>query len=662
MRLALILSAIQPRIGGVLLRGEKGTAKSTAVRALACLLPGEAPLRTLPLGATEDRLAGGLDLARSVAAGRAVFSPGLLAAVDCGVLYVDEVNLLDDHLVDLVLDAAASGVNRVEREGLSTTHPARFALVGTMNPEEGALRPQLLDRFGLCVEIVAERDVPLRAELLRRRAAYDADPFGFAGRWQAEQDVLRHRLARARTEVAGVRLGPAVAGTVAELCRSAHVAGHRADLVLAEAARAHAAWHGRGEAAVADVLAVAELALVHRRRDALPAPPSAPQPPDPPEQAPEDDTTQDAGSDGPQDDSADGPDTPPESAADDPAPQDSATPEAGTDQPGPSDHAGLVGPDGAQTEASDDLPDEGGPVDGQLPTPVPGDPFRVRSLEPDTDRKARRGSGRRHRSRSADRRGRYVRSRPTDRADDLALDATLRAAAVHQRARRAAQQADYRDCSEDGSVPAPSVLVRRSDWQAKVREHRTGSCILFVVDASGSMGARGRMVASKGAVLSLLLDAYQKRDKVALITFRRRDAEVLLPPTASIDIANRLLEEMPVGGRTPLAAGLVAAADLVEPLLRREPLLRPMVILISDGRANAALDLPDAQAHSQALDYARHLAQDRRVSWVVVDTEDPRALRLGLAKDLAAALNAPCYAIDDLHADDLVGLVKGHPR
>lgn len=675
MRLALLLVAVNPRIGGVLLRGEKGTAKSTAVRALAELLPGT-PLRTLPLGATEDRVAGGLDLGRSVSAGRAVFAPGLLAAVDGGVLYVDEVNLLDDHLADLVLDAAASGVNRVEREGLSVTHPSRFALVGTMNPEEGGLRPQLLDRFGLCVDVAGEQDPADRVELLRRRQAYDADPIGFAGRWAAEQARLVGRLGAARQRVELVATPGDVSATIAELARSAYVAGHRADLAVTEAARAHAAWESRDRVTIADVLAVVELALAHRRREALPAPPRAPDRAQDPPQASQDG----AGHQGSEDTHPAGPDEPSTDGADGPANTVHDTHESGdgtaeADQP--ADHEGLIGPDGAQAELTDEPPDAGpGPTDGQLPAPAPGEPFRVRAIEPDTDRRARRGSGRRHRSRSADRRGRYVRARPSDSCDDLALDATLRAAAVHQKARRA-RTCDGVDTDStavgtgraDAAQGAPSAAehqgaarldVRPQDWHTKVRERRTGSCILFVVDASGSMAARGRMVASKGAVLSLLLDAYQKRDKVALVAFRRREAQVLLPPTASVDVASRLLEELPVGGRTPLSAGLLAAADVLAPLLRREPLLRPLVVVVSDGRANAAIAAPDAQARTESLGLAARLADDERITWVVVDTEDPRGLRLGLARDLATALRARCYAIDDLHADDLVGLVKGH--
>ncbi|MDQ1307133.1 MAG: magnesium chelatase subunit, partial [Actinomycetota bacterium] len=274
-----------------------------------------------------------------------------------------------------------------------------------------------------------------------------------------------------------------------------------------------------------------------------------------------------------------------------------------------------------------------------------GDPFRTRPLRPVEDRLARSGSGRRHRSRSADRRGRYVRSRPATDCHDLALDATLRAAAAHQAGRR---------------VPGSSGLVIRPvDWHRKIRRRRVGTLIMFVVDASGSMGARGRMVASKGAVLSLLLDAYQQRDRVSLVVFRRADAQVLLPPTASVEVASRLLHQLPVGGRTPLAAGLATAYQALRPAMVREPDLRPLAILITDGHATAGLHggLGDL---AEACGVAARIATDRRIRWIVVDTEDPTGVRLHHAERIAAALGAPVFGLAELKATDLVTVVKGH--
>ena len=276
-----------------------------------------------------------------------------------------------------------------------------------------------------------------------------------------------------------------------------------------------------------------------------------------------------------------------------------------------------------------------------------GDPFAVRPLEPSQDRFARRACGRRLRTRSNDRRGRYVSARPTDRPDDLALDATLRAAAVHQKSRRATERPDL------------AVHVKPIDWRAKVRAGRAASCVIFVVDASGSMGSRGRMTASKGAVLSLLLDAYVKRDRVCLIGFRRDRAEVLVPVTSSVEVAQHGLAELPVGGRTPLSAGLIKACEVVRPLLLKDPGLRPLLVLVTDGRSNVSLDgRPNSRATDEAIRVATKLGVDTRLSWVVIDTEDPRGIQLSRARDIATALGGPCLRIDDLRADDLVNVVS----
>ncbi len=274
LQLALILCAVHPGIGGVLVRGEKGTAKSTVVRALAQLLPpivdesGARPARLveLPVGATEDRVVGSLDLERVLRDGEQAFKPGLLAAAHHGVLYVDEVNLLHDHLVDVLLDAAAMGRVHIERDGVSASHPARFVLVGTMNPEEGELRPQLLDRFGLTVDVVASRAVDVRMAVVRRRLDYEADPVGFAARYATADREVAERILSARDRLDEVALDTVELRRIAALCASFDVDGMRADLVVARTATAHAAWRGGNAVTEDDVRVAAELALPHRRR------------------------------------------------------------------------------------------------------------------------------------------------------------------------------------------------------------------------------------------------------------------------------------------------------------------------------------------------------------------------------------------------------------
>lgn len=282
LKLALCLAAIDPAIGGVLIEGPRGMAKSTLARGVAQLLPG-GHFVTLPLGASEERIVGTLDLDAALGEGRAQFSPGLLAKADNGVLYVDEVNLLPDHLVDLLLDVAASGINHVERDGISHQHRARFVLIGTMNPEEGQLRPQLLDRFGLNVILDAQPQPAERAEIIRRRLAFDADPHAFVQHWASAQQALGERCLKARELLGQIALDDASVNEIAQRCYAAGVDGLRADLVWLRAARAHAAWRGDTQIATADIDAVEPFALQHRRRH---TPPAAAQPPQSPAPSP----------------------------------------------------------------------------------------------------------------------------------------------------------------------------------------------------------------------------------------------------------------------------------------------------------------------------------------------------------------------------------------
>lgn len=277
LKLALCLAAIDPKIGGVLIEGPRGMAKSTLARGVADLLP-SGRFVTLPLGASEERVVGSFDLDAALGQGQARFSPGVLAMADGGVLYVDEVNLLPDHLVDLLLDVAASGVNQVERDGISHRHAARFVLIGTMNPEEGELRPQLLDRFGLNVSLDGQVAPERRARIIRLRLAFDTDPEAFRAEWQAEQQALVDRCHGARSRLERIALDDASLTVITECCFAAGVDGLRADLVWLRAARAHAAWRGVDAIETEDIEAVAEFALRHRRRQ--PSEPRAPaQPP-----------------------------------------------------------------------------------------------------------------------------------------------------------------------------------------------------------------------------------------------------------------------------------------------------------------------------------------------------------------------------------------------
>ncbi|MEW2549324.1 putative cobaltochelatase [Streptomyces sp. NPDC047002] len=682
LRLALLLNAVSPAVGGVLVRGEKGTAKSTAVRALSALLPelgvvagcrfscdpaapdpqcpdgphGNEPamhrparMVELPVGASEDRLVGALDIERALAEGVKAFEPGLLADAHRGVLYVDEVNLLHDHLVDLLLDAAAMGSSYVEREGVSVRHAARFLLVGTMNPEEGELRPQLLDRFGLTVEVAASREPDQRVEVVRRRLAYDDDADGFADRWAAQEQALRERIVAARALLPRVVLGDGVLRRIAATCAAFEVDGMRADIVMARTATALAAWAGREEVASEDVRQAALLALPHRRRrNPFDAPGLDEEmldrvldefSDDTPEPDPEPDGTDPAGP-GP-DDPGLGPDEP---GPEDPGPGGGPGPDNGPDD-GPRDGGGPRDDGAASDTAGPEGPGDSSGQDGgaprqagapqERPAASPGEPFRARVLTvPGLGEGA---AGRRSRARTEH--GRTTGSRrPEGALTRLHLAATVQAAAPHQRARGRSGR---------------GLVVRRDDLRQANREGREGNLVLFVVDASGSMAARQRMGAVKGAVLSLLLDAYQRRDKVGLVTFRGRDAALALPPTSSVDAAAARLGSLPTGGRTPLAAGLLKAHDVLRVERLRDPSRRPLLVVVTDGRATAAGrgDAVGDAARAAAL----HAAQG--VASVVVDCESG-PVRLGLAGSLAAALGGTAVTLDELRADSLAGLVK----
>jgi magnesium chelatase subunit D len=630
MALALILCVVDPGIGGVLVRGEKGTAKSTLVRALTQILPHidviagdrfstdpvepnplspdgpfgpDTPVETrpvrlveLPVGATEDRVAGSIDLQQALSDGAVHFEPGLLAKAHRGILYVDEVNLLHDHLVDLLLDAAAMGAVTVERDGISVTHSAKFVLVGTMNPEEGELRPQLLDRFGLTVEVAAPRDPAQRAEVVRRRLVFDADPQAFRTQYANAEERLRIRIQQAQSILARVQLTGAVLLKIAEVCSAAGVDGMRADIVMARAAAAHAAWHDREEVNVEDLRTAARLALPHRRRRN-------------PFDAP-----------GLDDDELD--ELLPPDTGDGPDPD--------TDPDGPGDGHG-----------NDDTGDAPPPGDGGRPDPTSapaarapvgaGEPYKTRLF---TVRGVGDGhAGRRSRARTTT--GRRTGSQSST-GSGIHLVETVRAAAPHQAARGRSRG---------------RLLLRPTDLRRAVREGREANLVVFVVDTSGSMAARERMHQVKTAILSLLLDAYRRRDRVGVVTFRGRAAEIALPPTGSVDIAAKRLADLPAGGQTPLAEGLMKAAEVVRRERLRDPSRRPLLVIVTDGRATAG---PDAIGRSRQV--AAYLANEG-IGRIVVDCESGR-MRMGLAATLAQYLNAVHVPLGHVNAQALTDIVR----
>jgi magnesium chelatase subunit D len=639
LKQALLLCAVNPTLGGVLLRGDKGTAKTTAVRGLADVLPpilavpgcpfncepGQpahlcpvchqpdavaqelpAPFINLPLGATEDRVLGSLDLEGLLADRQKKLQPGLLAAAHRGVLYIDEVNLLPDHLVDVLLDAAATGVSTVQREGLAVSHPARFTLIGTMNPEEGNLRPQFLDRFGLMVDISAPRDVAERTEVVRRRIAFERDPAAFQTQWQPAQIAVRQQLIAAQLLLPTVQMPEGLLTLISQLCTELGVASLRADIVLYKTALTLAALAGRPTVTAADVRRAAELALAHRRRTQPFDSPSLPAealdelmqqaPPPTPDAAPQRPT--------PPSNSAQ-PSEEPSSAADNAAPEEDNAPPAAPQEAAPEQifSAGLA---------------------------APTRPIVVEATPPDAPLVGL-ATGQRGASVPAAR-GHYVRAVPDRDPSELAIEATIR-------------QAVLRDPT--------AAQITRDDLHQKVRSSKTGTFLLLVVDASGSMSASRRMEAVKGAVLSLLTEAYQQRDTVAVIAFRGVEARVLLPPTRSVTVAEEALRTLPTGGRTPLPHALQLAAQL---LARADyPVdLQPLLVLLSDGKANVPL-AGGGDAGQQTQQLAEQL-RTQNIPTLVLDT-DTSYLRLDKAAELASALGAQYLPLDELSATSLTNAI-----
>lgn len=673
LRKALMLCAVDPGIGGVLIRGDKGTAKSTAARALAEVLPpielvpgcafnctvdspcehcptcsqadrvatlSPVPFVTLPLGATEDRVLGSLDLSRALNGGQKAFQPGLLAAAYRGLLYIDEVNLLADHLVDVLLDVAAMGVNRVQREGLSVSHPARFTLVGTMNLEEGDLRPQLLDRFGLMVEVTAPREKAVRAEVVRRRIGFEANPAAYVESWRAQQDALQARLATAQELLPQVQLDDALLDLISHLCCELEVASLRADIVMYKTARAIAALDARTHVTPQDIRGAAELVLPHRRRRKPFEQPGL-------DQDKLDDLMRQAQDESPPQD------LPPDDMGSGQRTQDNqqnggGQQAQGSGQPGNEPEQAIEPPDGAQQphgseQFESEQPQNGEQQDGEQPqrgqaeqvfAAAAGGPTARISVEAQSAPGDSAAAGRRSVARQASR-GHVLRAVPNEQPTSIAIGATLRSAALRG--------------------AGGGVQVTRADLHQQVRVGTSANLILFVVDASGSMAAQRRMEALKGAVVNLLTDAYQQRDEVAVVAFRGQRAELLLAPTRSVDLAEQGLRELPTGGRTPLPHALQLALETLQRAGANARANPPLLVLLTDGKGNVPIsEGGDPWRESLAL---AELLAERRVPALVIDTENGY-LRLGRAAQLAQALGAECLTLEELSADSLALTVR----
>ncbi|MFZ2088945.1 MAG: VWA domain-containing protein [Desulfobaccales bacterium] len=596
-KLAIILNLIDPRIGGVVLAGEKGAGKSTLARLSRHLLSGETPFVEGPLNLTAEALLGGVDFEEALKSGEKRLAPGLLSRAHHGVLFLDDVNLLPPDILTLILEAKERQLNVVAREGLSFCHAARFTLLATLNPDEGQLSPHALDRFGFWVPFAAMTGAPARIKIIKHNLAGPHSD-SRSRRWD---NFLAGKILQARETLSHVALPDETLEYISRVCLAARVSGHRADLVLQRGAQAYAAFRGDPEARPFHVEKVMPLALAHRLR----------QPFEPHHAEPQR-----------------------EQGQSDPRPEDRQEPlNHGSQTPESSSQ------DHEQTWP--DLPWLPGLLAPEDQVFDVGEVFSLRRLSCRKDRLERLASGRRTSTRYAGKGGKYVKSIQRKKEHDLALDATIRAAAPWQVLRGRRRR----------------ILIHDEDLRFKQRERKMGHLVLFVLDCSGSMGAQKRMIATKGAIMSLLLDCYQKRDKVALIVFRKQQAEVALPPTASVELASRRLQELPVGGKTPLAAGLLAAYRLMRQVSLKDPRRRFLVIIISDGRANQGLsEMPPAE---EMESLARLLREFYQADFLVIDTEDKtNPLRADLAVKLAAHLKAEHFTTENLRSEYLAAMVQ----
>ena len=602
---ALMSALVNPRAGGLLISGTRGTAKSVLVRAAAPFTQ-TGRIAELPLGASEDMLFGTIDVEAALQHGARRVRHGILHRARNTVLYMDEVNLLREDLLAAVLRCAADGLLRLERDGLSCAEAVSYTPIGTMDPAEGTLRPALLDSFGMFAAMDEEQDAALRREIVARVLAYERDPLAFCASYAAQEAALLEQIRSARSLLPSVEAPSAILHFAAVCVLRARCVGNHAEIYLIEAARALAALAGRDYVLPADVEEAATFVLVHRMsRPREEEQPRVPQENPPPQENRE---------------SADLPDVPaPSSSEDGSGAEASETQQEGED-------AGT---------SSEEMPSAD---DERVAAPLENAMARL-SLLHMTMRAQGGKSGRRDIVQLRTAGGRCLRTELPhgDARPDLALAATLRAAAPYQRRRRGAQ----------------AVVIRAEDVRVWVRAQRSAANILFLVDASGSMGARERMRTVKGAILALLHEAYQKRDRVGLIAFRRDCAETLLPMTRSVELAEKQLRDLPTGGRTPLAEGLAHAWKTVRELEHRGA-EKTVLILITDGRTNVARDGDDGV--QRALRAAEELAETDAFT-LVLDTE--RAVpRVGIAPEIARRMGAQYYTLDRLSEEGVLEIVQ----
>ena len=625
---AVLIALVNPQVGGLLIGGRKGTAKTTLVRSAQALIP-EQEIINLPLNVTEDMLFGSIDIEQAVSKGERKFLPGIMDRADGQFIYIDEANLLRQELLIAVLDTNEAGFNHVERDGISYEQPVHYTVLATMNPEEGTLPQHLLDRFGMYVDVQNEEDLERRVEIIKRNVAFGRGMEQFQAAYAQANAQLAAQVAQATVLLPTIEFTTAMINLAAQMCAQAFCAGHRAELYLLEVARALAALAGRSYLLPQDMDAAAVYVLPHRMR----IPPEQEEGQEQEEgkdsQEQEEENSSQEDQEQQEEDSSEDAEhvTPPHSPDLDDAPPETEGEQESNVQPQQEQAPQQLAPEEQLAE-----------IDRKfiLPKIV---------VEMGKNNIKRRGSGKRSLTRTDLKQGRYVRAElPKGRVEDLAFDATIRAAAPYQALR-----------VNNGCA----LNIQQSDLRQKVREKRIGNTFLFAVDASGSMGARKRMGAVKGAIFYMLQDAYQKRDRVGMLSFRRDRAEVVLPITRSVDLAQKCLAEMSTGGKTPLADALATSLSLLARMNKQDNELEPILVLVTDGRANAA-EADGGDPVTAAVKMAEQIKK-AGITSVVIDTEND-FIKLGVAKKIAQAMGATYYSLQKLSKEQILHIVRNIER
>lgn len=615
---ALLLNVINEKIGGLLINGEKGTAKSTLVRGLGKILS-DKKIINLPLNITEDNLVGSIDIEKTLKSGKKFFQEGLLKKCHGNILYIDEVNLLGESIISTILEVMSREKNYVEREGISFSHPTKFILVGTMNPEEGDLRPQLLDKFGLYVNAVSSENILERVNIVKKRLLYEEDPLKFSNSYSEDEKLLKENIMHAREKLKIIKVSEQIMNIAVKIVEEANCLGNRAEIILIETAKAIAAFDKRTYLNIDDLKEAASFVLPHRTN-------------------PKNETISNN-----QENQNSTTDNNIDNKTENTNDRESIEENSNLNNSFQDNRENTVNEEENNKEMNLEKKEKNqNSLDTTEENFDIGEIFKTKNifLSETKDSHKRNGTGKRCKTRSSSLQGRYIKSTIVKgKIKDFALDASIRAAAPFQHNKT------------DNSL---MIEIRKEHIRVKQRERRTGVSILFVVDSSGSMGVKKRMEAVKGAILSLLKDAYEKRDRVGMVSFRRDRAEELLPFTRSIDLAQKKLEKLSTGGKTPLAEGLRKAYNIVKKELKKDKKSLPVIIFLSDGKANFSLYGKDPIAES--LELVKKI-RNEKIKCVVIDTEEG-FIKLELAKTLSENMGADYYKLDNIKTEDLVQFVK----